>query len=166
MTTRVPSRASVNVALGVAVAIAVATGVALLVAGGSSDPSQTDFLDTIRKPSWQPPDWVFGPVWTVLYITIAVSFVGAFRSVGELRWLVWRAFAINIALNAAWTPIFFGLELPWLAGLEILLLLASCVWLVGVAGHARRWCGLLLVPYTAWVSFATVLNWTIAILNL
>lgn len=65
----------------------------------------------------------------------------------------------------AWTPIFFGLELPLLAGVEILLLWASCAWLVSVAWSVRRQLGLLLVPYLAWVSFATVLNWSIVVLN-
>lgn len=65
----------------------------------------------------------------------------------------------------AWTPIFFGLELPLLAGVEILLLWASCAWLVSVAWSVRRQLGLLLVPYLAWVSFAAVLNWSIVVLN-
>ena len=159
-------RGRLNVLLAAAVLVAIASGIAVLLHGGSTDPSATSFLDGLDKPSWQPPDSWFGPVWTALYISIAVSLALCLTAPGADRGLVGRVFAINIALNAAWTPLFFGVELPWLAGVEILLLLASCVWLVRTAWAARPVAGALLVPYTAWVSFATVLNWSIVALNL
>ena len=152
--------------MAAAVLVAVASGIAVLLHGGTTDPSGTSFLDGLNKPSWQPPDSWFGPVWSVLYVTIAVSLVLCLTARGADKGFIGRVFIINIALNAAWTPLFFGVELPWLAGLEILVLLASCVWLVRVAFAARPIAGALLVPYVAWVSFATVLNWAIVFLNL
>ena len=159
-------RRRLNALVAAAVFVAVASGMAVLLHGGTTDPSATSFLDGLEKPSWQPPDSWFGPVWTTLYISIAVSLVLCLTAPGVDRGLVGRVFAVNIALNAAWTPLFFGVEMPWLAGVEILLLLASCVWLVRTAWAARPVAGALLVPYTAWVSFATVLNWSIVALNL
>ena len=124
------------------------------------------WLDSIDTPSWQPPDSWFGPVWTVLYVTIAVAFVLCLRAARGDRKPVLVAFGVNIALNAAWTPLFFGLQSPLLGGLAIVPLLVSCLWLVRLAWRIRPEYGLLLVPYTAWVAFATVLNWTIVFLNL
>ena len=154
-----------NAALAASVLIAVASGLAVLLASGTTDPSKTNYLDTLDKPSWQPPDSWFGPVWSLLYVTIAVAFVLSLVYARSERGFVARVFGINIALNAAWTPIFFGLELPLLAGVEILLLWASCVWLARVAWTVRRPLGLLLAPYVLWVSFATVLNWSLVFLN-
>ena len=159
-------RSRLNVLVAAAVLVAVASGIAVIVHGGTTDPSGTSFLDGLNKPSWQPPDSWFGPVWSVLYVSVAVSLVLCLTARDADRGLIARVFIINIALNAAWTPLFFGVELPWLAGVEILILLASCLWLVRVAWAARPVAGALLVPYTAWVSFATVLNWAIVFLNL
>ena len=123
------------------------------------------WLDSINTPSWQPPDSWFGPVWTFLYITIAAAFILCLLIKEADRKSVVIAFGVNIALNAAWTPLFFGLESPLLAGIEILALLASTIWLVRTAWAVRPVIGILLVPYAVWVSFATVLNWTIVVLN-
>jgi len=120
----------------------------------------------LQKPSWNPPAWVFGPAWTLLYICMAVA-----------AWLVWREggwkvhgralglFLVQWVLNALWTPLFFGLQRPGLAFAEIVIL-----WLVLAATLAAFWriskvAGALLVPYLAWVSFAAALNFSIWRLN-
>lgn len=120
----------------------------------------------LQKPSWNPPAWVFGPAWTVLYISMAVA-----------AWLVWREggwkaqrralglFLVQWVLNALWTPLFFGLHRPGLAFAEIVIL-----WLAIAATLAAFWrvnkvAGVLLVPYLAWVTFAAALNFAIWRLN-
>ena len=120
----------------------------------------------LAKPSWTPPAWVFGPVWMVLYGMMAVA-----------AWLVWMRrrrqpgsaplvmFAVQLAFNAAWTPLFFGLHRPGIALVDIVLLwlaLAATVWLFF---RRRAVAGLLLLPYLLWVSFAVVLNFALWHLN-
>lgn len=120
----------------------------------------------LAKPSWTPPSWLFGPVWTLLYVLMAVA-----------AWLVWkdRGFAgarvalvlygVQLALNAAWSWLFFGLQRPGLAFAEILVLwIAILATLIAFWRH-RALAGALLVPYLAWVSFATALNLAIWRLN-
>ncbi|GGU38498.1 TspO/MBR family protein [Lentzea flava] len=117
----------------------------------------------LRRPSWAPPSWLFGPVWTVLYGLIAVS-----------GWLAWRhgarrgeltLFGVQLVLNAAWTPLFFGLRWYGIAFAEIVVLWLAIVALVVVFWWRSRAAALLLVPYLAWVSFAAALNVSIATLN-
>lgn len=125
-----------------------------------------EWYASLRKPSWNPPSWIFGPVWTALYVMMATA-----------AWLVWKRggfaaqrqpltlFLVQLALNAAWTPLFFGVHWPGVAFAEILLL-----WLAIVAtilffrrvSSAATW---LLAPYLLWVTFATVLNFTLWRLN-
>lgn len=120
----------------------------------------------LAKPAWTPPDWVFGPVWTALYLGMAVA-----------AWLVWRRngfagargplflFAIQLALNAAWSGLFFGLRSPALAFAEILLLLAAVAATVLAFMRRSRVAGMLLISYLLWGTFATVLNLAIWRLN-
>ncbi len=120
----------------------------------------------LHKPAWNPPAWIFGPVWTMLYAAMAVA-----------AWLVWvrggwrgegRAlalFLVQLALNAAWSPLFFGLHRIGLALAEILLLWAAIAAMMAAFFRIRRAAGWLLVPYLAWVSFAAVLNFTLWRLN-
>jgi tryptophan-rich sensory protein len=130
------------------------------------------FVDTggwyqqLAKPAWNPPSWIFGPVWTVLYIMMAVA-----------AWLVWQrggwkqqkkaltVYLMQLALNALWTPLFFGLQRPGLAFAEILILLVAIIITVIVFWRVRRPAAWLLVPYAAWATFATVLNFTIWRMN-
>jgi tryptophan-rich sensory protein len=118
------------------------------------------------KPSWQPPDWLFGPVWTTIFILAAVSAALAWRAAGETqRRMVVILFVTNGILNVGWSLLFFHLKRPLLAGLEVMLLWASIVALIWYVQRFSRPAAWLLVPYLLWVSFATVLNWTIVALN-
>ena len=121
---------------------------------------------SLIKPSWQPPDWLFGPVWTTIFILAAVSAALAWRAAGQgERRMVAILFVANGILNVGWSLLFFHLKQPLLAGLEVVLLWASIVALIAYLRRFSRPAAWLLVPYLLWVSFATVLNWTIVALN-
>jgi len=119
------------------------------------------------KPSWAPPSWLFGPVWTVLYLVIAVSFGKVFIMAWQkqIGWLVALPFVLNLIFNLVFTPIQFGLKNNWLASLDILLVLITLVWAMVVIYPHVRWIAYAQVPYLLWVSFATVLQFTITYLN-
>ncbi len=120
----------------------------------------------LDKPSFNPPDGVFGPVWTVLYVMMAVA-----------AWRLWRLpsdpvrrtglwlFHVQLALNFAWTCAFFGLRSPALGLVVVILLLALVAATARVFAHRDRIAALLLLPYLGWVAFAIVLNAAIVILN-
>ncbi len=151
--------------IGLAIFIIVCLG-----AGGLGAIATTPEIDgwyrSIAKPSWNPPGWIFGPVWTTLYIMMGIA-----------AWLVWKPkgfnaaatpltlFVAQLGLNVAWSWIFFGMHQPGWAFVEIVIL-----WLVIVATtlmffQRSKVAGGLMVPYLAWVSFASVLNFTIWRLN-
>lgn len=148
------------VALGLFVA---ASFLAALPGGLLTDAS---WYVALARPTWAPPGWLFGPVWTVLYLMIAVS-----------GWLVWLrgawasqrkpliAFGIQLALNCAWTPIFFGAREIGVALVVIGVLLVAIAVNVALFWRVRRLAGALLVPYLLWVSFASALNFAIWRLN-
>ena len=119
------------------------------------------------KPSWSPPASLFGPVWTFLYILIAVSFgkvfIMAFQK--KLPFIVVLPFILNLVFNLAFTPIQFGLKNNLLASADILLVLATLVWAIVAIWPRIRWVGYLQTPYLLWVSFATVLQLTVTYLN-
>ncbi|MEM1364636.1 MAG: TspO/MBR family protein [Pseudomonadota bacterium] len=117
----------------------------------------------LEKPSWNPPDWLFGPVWTVLYIFIGVAGAKISQSFlpGGAMGLWWAQWA----LNGAWTALFFGFHQLGIALIEILILLAVIVTFIFVAWPLSKTAALLFVPYAAWVGFATVLNATIFWMN-
>lgn len=125
------------------------------------------WYQTLVKPVWAPPSWLFGPVWTALYAVIAVTFGTVFWKAfkGQLPWSVAVPFALNLVFNFAFTPLQFGLRSNPLAAIDILLVLATLVWaLVAVWPHAR-WIVYANLPYLLWVMFATVLQLTITYLN-
>jgi len=147
--TRTPSTWLGLAGFGAAVAAAALIG-GLGVAGTSAE------YQSLNQPSWAPPSWLFGPVWTVLYALMAVA-----------GWLVWRrvgwtaaltVYAAQLVLNAAWTPVFFGAGRYGLALVDIVLLwflIGATVWLFR---PVSRVAAALLLPYWAWVTFATALN--------
>ena len=125
-----------------------------------------EWYAALDKPPWNPPGWIFGPVWSALYTMMAVA-----------AWLVWKRggfavqrrplgwFLAQLMLNAAWTPLFFGLHRPDLAFAEILLLWLAIGATIAAFWRVHRGAAWLLVPYLVWVSFAAVLNGTLWKLN-
>ncbi|HWB13001.1 MAG TPA: TspO/MBR family protein [Pirellulales bacterium] len=144
--------------------------VACLGAGGlgavATTPEIEGWYKTLSKPSWNPPDYVFGPVWTTLYVLMAIA-----------AWLVWRPggfmaaaapltlFAVQLALNVAWSWIFFGMHQPGWAFLEVLILWLAIVTTTVAFFRRSKAAGCLMMPYLAWVSFASVLNFSIWRIN-
>ena len=130
--------------------------------GAVASAQAKDFYGTLAQPPWAPPAAVFGPVWTLLYISMAVA-----------AWLVWRErgwarargalglFVLQLALNSLWSWLFFAWHRGALAFLDIVVLLALIVATVWSFARIRRLAAWLLVPYLAWVSFATLLNYSV-----
>jgi benzodiazapine receptor len=116
----------------------------------------------LDKPPWQPPGWVFGPVWTVLYALIATSMVLVRRETPARARPTYALYGSNLALNLAWSLIFFRGHSPLAAGVECLVLEGSTLALIVHARPASRLASLCLVPYALWVAFACVLTWSIA----
>lgn len=140
--------------------------VAVAAVGGLATDTTSAWYLGLDLPAIQPPGAVFGIVWTVLYVMIAVAAVLLTRApASPTRTTALRLLAVNLVLNVGWTWIFFQGESPVGAGVEIVLLLVSTVALALAARRVVPVAALLLVPYTAWVAFATVLTWTIAAMN-
>jgi translocator protein len=126
-----------------------------------------NWYQNIQKPSWAPPAWLFGPVWSVLYIIIAATFgyAGFLFFKGRISFLVLLPFILNLIFNIAFSPIQFRLQNNLLAAADILLVLGTLIWaMVAIWPHAR-WIALANIPYLLWVLFATMLQFTITYLN-
>lgn len=122
---------------------------------------------SLTKPSFSPPNWVFGPVWTILYTLMGVAAAYVWRERTRLthaaRGMRW--WWIQLALNALWSPVFFGLQRMDIAlGIIILMWLAIAATIIEFK-RVNVWCALALAPYLAWVSFATLLNFSLWRLN-
>ncbi len=151
--------------LGLAGWVLLCLGVAV-VSGVATVEGTRDWYPTIAKPSWTPPSWLFGPVWTVLYVAMGVA-----------AWRVWRVggwrparvalglFLAQLALNGLWSPIFFAWHRLGLAFADIVLLFVAIAGTVVVFRRHDRVAALLLLPYLAWVGFASCLNFAIWRLN-
>ncbi|MCR4306793.1 MAG: tryptophan-rich sensory protein, partial [Candidatus Yonathbacteria bacterium] len=120
------------------------------------------------KPTWAPPSWLFGPVWTVLYAIIAVSFGAVFYKAfkKEIPRIVALPFVLNLVFNVAFTPLQFGLQNNFLAAIDILCVLSTLIWAMVAIYPYARWITYIQVPYLLWVSFATILQLTITYLNI
>lgn len=125
------------------------------------------WYESLNKPFFAPPNWIFGPVWTLLYLMMGIAF-----------YLIWKQgwhkkkvasagpyFLIQLGLNFIWSPIFFGLKSPLLALFIIIAMWIFIVLTIRKFHPLSRWAAYLLVPYLLWVSFATVLNAAIVVLN-
>ena len=125
------------------------------------------WFDNLQKPSWNPPNYLFGPVWTFLYVLMGIAF-----------WLIWKnetpesnkrnaytVFAMQLFLNFCWSIIFFRFQSPFFALIEILLLLAMILLTAYHFAKISKTAAYLLIPYALWVSFASVLNYTLWSLN-
>lgn len=119
------------------------------------------------KPFWSPPSWIFGPVWTFLYVLIILSFGAVFYKTitKKIPIIVALPFALNIIFNLAFTPLQFGLQNNFLAATDILLVLGTLIWAMIVIWPYAKWIAYIQIPYLLWVSFATVLQLTITYLN-
>jgi len=129
-----------------------------------------NWYSQLIKPTWSPPSWLFGPVWTVLYAIIVVSFGAVFYRAftGKLPWIVVLPFALNLVFNFAFTPIQFGLKNNLLASLDILIVIGTLIWALIAIWHAApdlRWVAYANLPYLLWGLFATCLQLTITYLN-
>lgn len=126
-----------------------------------------NWYSTIIKPSWSPPNWLFGPVWTVLYTIIAFSFGTVFYKTftGKLSWSVTLPFVLNLIFNFSFTYFQFGLKNNLLASIDILLVLGTLIWALIIIWPHFRWITYVNIPYLLWVSFATILQLTITYLN-
>ncbi len=121
----------------------------------------------LLKPSWAPPSWIFGPVWSVLYILIAYSFGTVFYKLAtkQIPFIVALPFILNLIFNFSFTYFQFGLKNNTLAAIDILLVLGTLVWaMIAIFPHTR-WITYIQVPYLLWVTFATVLQLTITFIN-
>jgi len=148
--------------IGAIVALVVTFGAAAVGAGFPVD----GWYEGLIKPAWNPPNWLFGPVWGVLYLLMAVA-----------AWLVWRKsglsgaavplglFGLQLVLNAAWSWLFFGLHRPGVALVEIVLLWAAILVTMISFWRVQPSAGWLLLPYQLWVTFATALNFALWRLN-
>jgi benzodiazapine receptor len=119
------------------------------------------------QPSWAPPAWLFGPVWSVLYVLIAISFGYVFYKVfqGEIPKMVALPFVINLIANASFTPVQFGLQNLPLAAFVILVVLLTIPWMMWAVCPYAKWVAYMQIPYLLWVLFATGLQLTITYLN-
>jgi benzodiazapine receptor len=124
------------------------------------------WYETLQRPRLTPPDWVFGPVWTVLYVMIAVSiflFIRKYKS--ENGYGIYALIVLHLIFNFFWTGVFFGLKAPGLALIDIILLDISLVFMIRYFWQADVLSSILLWPYLIWVLFATYLNASFYILN-
>ena len=136
------------------------------IGGAVTTPKIATWYATLAKPTWNPPNWIFGPVWSALYFCMAVA-----------AWLVWRQggfsgarvplalFGTQLVLNVLWSCIFFGLEMPGLAFVDVLLLWTAIAATMVTFWQRSSVAGILFLPYLAWVSFASVLNLVIWRMN-
>ena len=146
--------------------IAASVALALGVIGGLMTPIGAWYRD-LRKPSWQPPNWAFGPAWTIILGLAAWSAVIAWNAAADdaARRDVVILFVTNAVFHFLWSPLFFRARRPDWALVEVVFLWASLVALVFGLWSIAPMASLLIVPYLAWVSFAAVLNYTIVRLN-
>ena len=126
----------------------------------------TQYADYI-KPSFSPPAWIFGPVWSVLYILIAISFGWVFLKVyqGQIPRMVALPFVLNLLANFSFTPVQFGLNNLPLASLVIMAVLVTLVWAMWAIWPYASWVTYIQIPYLLWVLFATVLQLSVTYLN-
>jgi tryptophan-rich sensory protein len=127
-----------------------------------------NWYQQLKKPSWAPPGYLFGPVWTFLYILIAVSFGNVFLMAwkNQIGFAVALPFILNLIFNFSFTPIQFGLKNNLLAAADVLLVLGTLIWGMVVIYPFSLWVVYAQIPYILWVLFATVLQLTVTYLNL
>jgi tryptophan-rich sensory protein len=124
------------------------------------------WYESLRRPALTPPDWVFGPVWTVIYVMIAVSlFLFVKNCKTEAGFGIYFLIAFHLIANFSWTVLFFRLQSPGLALIDIIVLDVSLIFMIYYFWHTNRVASVLLWPYFLWVLFATYLNSSFYFLN-
>ncbi|RCK43722.1 TspO [Thalassospira profundimaris] len=134
--------------------------------GAVTATSVNDWYATLQKPAFNPPNWLFGPVWTVIYFLIALSGwrVWLKRGIANAK-VPFTLYATQLTLNLAWSFLFFGAQAPFLGLIDIVILLVLIIINCAMFMKIDRLAGMLLVPYALWVGFATLLNGAIWHLN-
>lgn len=165
-----PARSRGPIWKPVAAAAGVAAGVAVL---GGTLTDLGPWYQSLKQPGWKPPDWLFGPAWTLIYACCVAAFVIAWRGAASLEegqrratreWLI-GLFALNGFLNVVWSLLFFRLKRPDWAAIEAVALWLSIVLLIVFTARWARPSALLLAPYLVWVSIAAALTWAVAKMN-
>ncbi|MEM6617003.1 MAG: TspO/MBR family protein [Pseudomonadota bacterium] len=123
------------------------------------------WYESLDKPQWQPPNWLFGPVWAILYVMIAIAGTMIWNAQPANLVLIMSVFGLQLALNAGWSAVFFGLKRMDLAFVEVLLLWSSIIATMIVFAPVDTRAAWLLVPYLAWVTFAAFLNFVMLRMN-
>ena len=128
---------------------------------------QSEWYVSLLKPEWAPPAFVFGPVWFVLYVLIAISFGQVARMFfsGKIRFAVFLPFILNLVFNFAFSPLQFGLQDNLLASIDTVLLFLSLIWAMVVIWPHARWVTYINIPYLLWSGFAMILQLTVTVMN-
>ncbi len=135
------------------------------IGGLFTTPNVTTWYRALARPSWTPPSWVFGPVWTTLYLLMGIAAALVWQK-GKLgRGFALAIFFVQLVVNALWSVVFFGLHSPLFAMLVIIVLLVLIVWLMRLFAAQSRAAAWLLAPYLLWVLYASTLNLGIVLLN-
>jgi benzodiazapine receptor len=124
-----------------------------------------EWYQSLQKPFFNPPSWLFAPVWAGLYVMIGLALAETWFDQDDGRSRRLFVFGLQAVLNILWSPTFFGLQAPELAFLVIIPLLASILVFIAISWLPNRKAALLFVPYALWVAFAAVLNFSIVMLN-
>ena len=133
--------------------------VAISVLGNLATDSQSDWYRSLNKPSWNPPSWIFAPVWTTIYVLLIISASIAWhKTTGSERWSVMRLYVLNGVFNAAWSFCFFQAQSTMLGMLDIILVWVTVILLMLRTWRYSKLASLLLLPYLIWVMFASALN--------
>jgi translocator protein len=146
--------------------IAPAIGIIVAVLGGLLT-EVGPWYKSLKTPKWKPPDWAFGPIWTIIITMTVIAGIYAWRDANleADRQSILMSFGVNCVLNIAWSGFYFKLKRPDWALIETCFLWLSIVWMIAVVYPISNTAGLLLVPYLIWVGIASVLNWVVVKLN-
>lgn len=127
--------------------------------------SVNSWFVTLNKPSWNPPSWLFGPVWTLLYVLMGIACYLIWKSDHPQKKALLKLYAVQLILNALWSPAFFGMQSPFLGLMVIIPLWIAIVLCIVQFKKVSLLASGLMVPYLLWVTFATALNTAIFVLN-